>query len=341
MEIPKSGQTENFRRKIWIAGAIILLLMGLAALFVTLFNLLLLVFAAVLISIYFYAVADLLSKYLKLKPPFAIIFSVFLNVFIIGLFFYFVGQRLNSQLDQLSGTFPQILANGKAWLSHQPFGDKILNFLNSSVDNGKASATIKAFFSSTFGVLSDFYIVLLLSLFFLANPKIYKKGVFLLLPENLKSPAQELWGKIHNTLKNWIKGQIIGFFFIAVLSALGLWILGMPLILALALIAGLLNFIPNFGPIIALIPAVLVGLMQGTETALLVAALYTLIQMVQTAVTQPIIQQKMVNVPPALLIFAQVGMGILTGFWGVLLATPLLAIAIVCVDKLYLDKKTS
>ena len=115
----------------------------------------------------------------------------------------------------------------------------------------------------------------------------------------------------------------------------------MPLVLTLALIAGLLNFIPNFGPIIALVPAVLIALLQGPQTALLIVALYTFIQIIQSTVTQPLIQKKMISMPPGLLVFGQVTMGVLAGFWGVLLATPLIAIIMLLVNKLYVEKQSN
>ena len=101
-----------------------------------------------------------------------------------------------------------------------------------------------------------------------------------------------------------------------------------------------MNFIPNFGPVIALIPAFLLALMQGTTTALIVVGLYLGIQIIQSAVTQPLIQQKMVNIPPALVIFGQVAMGLLAGFWGVLLATPLIAILMTIISNLYIDRQS-
>lgn len=334
---PKYGN--EFSKNIWLASGIILLIVVVSLLFKTLFNLLLLVFAGVLMCVYFHGFAGILKKKLKIKSPYAIIISVTLNIIIIGLFFWFVGARLSSQIDQLSNTLPQTIEHAKSWLSERPLGNKILNYATNSVDSGKAGSTIKSFFSSTFGILSDFYIVVLLGLFFTANPEVYKKGLIHLIPIKGKQDAADLWDRIHKLLKNWLKGQIFGFFFIAVLSGVGLWILGMPLVLTLALVAGLLNFIPNFGPLIALVPAVLLGLMQGPNTALLVLGLYTFIQIVQSAVTQPLIQKKMVSVPPGLLIFGQVAMGLIGGFWGVLLATPLVAIIMTLVNKLYVEKQ--
>ncbi len=334
-----SDNRKSFKNKIWIAAGILILVLLVTYLFTTLINLLLLVLAGALMSIYFHGCADFFKKKLKAGSPYAIILSVALNLIIIGLFFWFVGARLSSQIDELSDTLPQTIEHAKGWLSEKPLGQKILNYSTNSLDSGKTETVIKSFFSSTFGILSDLYIVVLLGMFFTASPGIYRKGIIHLIPTKGKETAENLWDDIHHVLKNWLKGQIFGFFFIAILTGLGLWLIGMPLILTLALVAGLLNLIPNFGPLIALVPAVLLGLMQGPDVALWVFGLYMLIQIIQSTVTQPLIQQKMVNVPPALLVFGQVAMGVIAGFWGVLLATPLIAIVMTIVNKLYVDKQ--
>lgn len=330
---------KTFKNKIWIAAGIITLIVIVSLLFKTLFNLFLLVLAGVLMCVYFHGCASLIKRKLKLGKTFSLILSILINVIIIGLFLWFVGARISSQINELSDTLPETLEHAKTWLSDQPMGPRILDYATNSIDSGKASATIKSFFSSTFGIISDFYIVLILGLFFTANPDIYRRGIIHLIPPAGKEKASELWDRLNTLLRNWLKGQIFGFFFIAVLSGLGLWALGMPLILTLALVAGLLNFIPNFGPIIALVPAALIALMQGPQTALMVIGLYTFIQIIQSTVTQPLIQKKMVSVPPGLLAFGQVAMGVLAGFWGVLLATPLLAILMTLINKLYVERQ--
>lgn len=336
-----SDYQKIFKSKVWIAAGILLLIILIAYLFATLLNLLLLVLAGALMAIYFHGCADLLKRKLKIGSSYALILSVVFNVVVIGLFFWFVGDRLNSQLDELSTKLPQTVENAKQWLSEKPLGQKILNYATNTLDSGKTGAVIKTFFSSTFGILSDLYIVILLGMFFTASPAIYRTGVIHLIPTKGKVTAENLWNEIHHVLKNWLKGQIFGFFFIAILTGLGLWLLGMPLVLALALVAGLLNFIPNFGPLIALIPAALLGLTQGPNTALLVVGLFTLIQIIQSTVTQPLIQKKMVSVPPASLVFGQVAMGVIAGFWGVLLATPLVAIVMSLVNRLYVDNQSN
>lgn len=341
MQIRKITDDEqsDFKNKVWITAGILLLVVVIFLLFKTLFGLLLLVLAGILMAIYFHGCASLLEK-LRLPPKIAVFAAVLLNFLLIGGFFWFVGARLQQQVAQLSDTLPNSINHAKEWLQQFPGGSKILDYLNSSGDSGKTLSVVKKFFSSTFGILSDVYIILLLGLFFTASPLLYKKGIVKLLPPAAKEKGDSLLEEIHNVLKNWIKGQLFGFVFIALLTGLGLWAVGMPLILTLALVAGLLNFVPNFGPIIALVPACLIALTIDPTTALLVAGIYTGIQIVQSAVTQPLIQKKMISMPPALIIFGQVAMGSLAGFWGVLLATPLIAIIIVLVDKLYIKRQS-
>jgi predicted PurR-regulated permease PerM len=136
-------------------------------------------------------------------------------------------------------------------------------------------------------------------------------------------------------LKGWLKGMMIAMVLIAVLTFIGLSIIGIPMALALAVIAGILNFIPNFGPLMAMVPAVLLGFVDSTQTAIIVAALYILIQTLESNIITPTIQRRMINLPPALLIIAQLLMGTLSGALGIILATPLLAITMVLVEELY------
>ncbi len=338
-----TGQSQdklNYTKKVWIAVGILALLVILLLLFKTLFSLLLLTLAGALFAIYFHGCASFFKKYLPISAGWSLALSIVINIILLVVFFWFVGARLQQQVSELTDTLPQTINNAKAYLQKSTIGSKALDYLNSSGNSQKTMSIAKHFFSSSFGILSDIYIILLLGMFFIASPFTYKKGIVHLLPPKAKDKGAELLDEIHNVLKNWTKGQLFGFVFIAVLTALGLWAIGMPLILTLALIAGLLNFIPNFGPIIALIPAGLIGLTQGATTAILVLCLYTLIQVVQSAVTQPLIQKKMVSVPPALIIFGQVAMGLLGGFWGVLLATPVITIIMTVVNKLYVEEQS-
>ena len=336
-----NNQDLSYQKKVWIKGGIYALIIVTLLLFKALVSLLLLVFASVLLTIYFYGFAGLFQKHFNWSPRVSIITAIILNVLLLIVFFWFVGARIQQQVAELSDTLPSTIQKAKDQISQTPIGNRLVQHFSSSGESQKAAGIIKSFFSSSFGILSDLYIIILLTSFFTATPSSYKKGLIKLLPAKARDKGTDLVNRISILLKKWIKGQIFGIFFIAVLTGIGLLILGMPLVLTLALIAGLLNFIPNIGPLIALIPAVLIALTKGTTTALIIVGMYTLIQVIQSAVTQPLIQKKMISIPPALIIIGQVGLGALTGFWGVLLATPLVAILMTIIQDLYIKKQDS
>lgn len=331
----------SFPKKVWIIGGIFSLIIVLLLLFKTLFAVILLSLAGILLAIYFHGFGNMLHRKFHWPPKLCLFLSVFINILLVAGFFWFVGARLQKQVAELSDTLPQTLQNLEEQLSRSDVGTQILTYINTASDSIKIESVARQFFSGSFGVLSDLYIVFLFAIFFTVDPLLYKKGVVRLLPPKAKNKSEKLLDGLNRVLKKWLKAQIIGFFFIAVFTAIGLWILGMPLILTLALIAGILNFIPNFGPLIALVPAVLLGLMEGPTTAIVVACIYTGVQIIQSAVTQPIIQQKMVSLPPALTIFAQVAFGMVAGFWGILLATPIVVIVLKLVKSLYIEPQSS
>lgn len=177
-----------------------------------------------------------------------------------------------------------------------------------------------------------------MGIFFTFSPKTYINGFISLIPPAAKTRAKSTIERLGYTLTKWLKGQIFAMFIIFTLTGIGLTIFGVPMAIALALIAGLLNFIPNFGPLIAMVPAILIALTQSVNKAIIVAALYILVQILESNIITPSIQKKLINIPPALSILAQLFMGILTGGWGLVLATPLVAIVMVVVQEIYVKK---
>ena len=124
--------------------------------------------------------------------------------------------------------------------------------------------------------------------------------------------------------------------FVGVSSAIGLSLIGVKSPLALGLLAALLTFVPFLGPLIAAIVAILVSVADGILTAAWVALLYIGIQIVE-GMLEPIVQQRAVYLPPVLLLVSQLALGVLVGFVGVVLATPLAAALMVMVQMLYVE----
>ncbi len=206
-----------------------------------------------------------------------------------------------------------------------------------SSGGGGIKDSLQKLFSSTFGLLGDLYAIFFLGLFLAAAPKEYVNGVVGLLPVSARDKGKSVMEELGLNLKKWFKGTVYSVFITFALTAIGLLIIGVDLWLILAIIAGLLTFIPNFGPIIAIIPAVMVGFMQGPQVALWIFILYFFVQLVESNIITPFIQKKMLDTPAALLLFFQMIMGAVGGGWGVVLATPILVVLMTLVRKLYTD----
>jgi predicted PurR-regulated permease PerM len=331
----------TFVRKIFIITGIVALVFVVLWIFKLTFNIFLLLLAGSLIALFFHGFASLIQRLTKLNRGLSMTLSIVVTlIFIVG-FFWFSGNRIQQQITELQETLPSTIQNFEQKLNQSSIGQQAIEKVTSPKSKEKLQQVFNTFFSSTFGLLGDIYVVLVLGLFFTASPSIYKNGIIKLIPKKSKPEAEKLLNRIATTLTKWLKGQLFAMLVVAVLTAIGLSILGMPMAFALALIAGVLNFIPNFGPIIAMVPAVLIALTVDTTTAILVAALYIVVQVIESSFVTPQIQKKMINMPPAIIIIAQLFMGVLTGGWGLVLATPLVAILIVVIQQLYIEKTSA
>ncbi|MGN6165318.1 MAG: AI-2E family transporter [Flavisolibacter sp.] len=329
----------SFPQKVWIAGGIVALMVVLLLLLKATFSVFMLILAGVLIAIFFHGLSGWMENKTKWKASVCLVISVIGTCILIVLLFWLLGAKIQAQIAELSDTLPTTIENAKAQLDKSALGQKVVEKISSPKTQKKAEAVVQTFFKSTFGILGDLYVVLFLGIFFTVSPKQYKKGIVALVPQKAQSKADEVLTKIAVNLKKWLKGKIFAMFVVFILTAIGLIIIGLPMWLTLALIAGILNFIPNFGPLIAMIPAVLIGLMQSPSTAAVVAGLYILVQVTESNFITPKVQQRLINIPPALIIIAQLLISPLTGGWGLVLATPLMVIIIVLVQQLYIKKE--
>ncbi|MCJ8210576.1 AI-2E family transporter [Mucilaginibacter sp. RS28] len=325
----------SYVEKVWIAAGSVALLAILILIVRVAFNVLLMVVAGSLIAVYFHGLADAICRWTNWRRGICMLISVLGTFIIAGLLFWFMGSRIQQQVSTLSQDFPTLLDKLEQQVRSYPLGDRMLN--NFSGDNmQKVTTTVQKFFRTSFGVIGDMYIIMFLGIFFTIQPDLYKKGIVRLIPRRGQQKARDVLDRLSFVLKGWLKGMMVAMVLIGVLTFVGLTIIGIPMALALAVIAGLLNFIPNFGPLMAMAPAVLLGLVDSTQIAIIVAALYILIQTLESNIITPTIQRRMIDLPPALLIIGQVMMGALSGALGIILATPLLAITMTLVNELYI-----
>ena len=325
----------GFRNKVWTIVGIAALSFILLFILKEIFNVLLLVFAGALIAIYFHGLKGMIQRWIKCSPKVAMASSITLTILLIGGFFWLAGDQLGNQIAQLKEDLPAMSDKLRQKVERHPIGSQVMDRITTKESQEKIAGVANTFFRSTFGVVGDLYVVILLGLFFTASPRAYVNGMIALLPAKGRRKGEEVIGKIGITLAKWLKGMLFAMLFVAVLSAIALYILKIPMALSLAVLAGLLNFIPNFGPLLAMVPAALLALLVSPITALLVVIIYIVIQTVESSFITPQIQKKLIDIPPALIIIAQLVMGVLSGGIGLLLATPLMAMLIVIVQELY------
>jgi predicted PurR-regulated permease PerM len=282
-----SNREYSFPQKVWITGGIWAFILILLLLLKATFSVLLLVLAGVLIAVFFHSFSDYIHRRTGWKGGLCLAISVIGSLLLLVLLFWLIGAKVQSQIQELGDTLPITVQKAKDQLNQSPLGQKMVQKVSSQKTQKKAQALAQTFFKSTFGVLGDFYVVLFIGIFFTVSPRTYKDGIVKLVPPAGKQKAAHVLTSLGENLKKWLKGKIFAMFVVFVLTSIGLVIIGVPMWTALALIAGILNFIPNFGPLIALLPAVLVAFMQGPSTAFWVIALYMFVQVTESNFITP------------------------------------------------------
>lgn len=137
-------------------------------------------------------------------------------------------------------------------------------------------------------------------------------------------------------MQQWLLGQLVVMAFVGIATGIALWLMGIPFALALGFIAFLLDFVPVLGPWLSAVPILLLTLIVSPKMLLWVALMIVVVQQLESYVISPIVQNRMVDLPPVALLLSQVIMGSITGILGIALATPLMVMVIVWVQVLYI-----
>lgn len=301
----------------------------------------LLAFVGILFAILLRAPADWLAARFGLSERWSLaIVGVVTLVTLIAAAMLF-GRGIVAQSVQLVDRIPDIVETLKQRLAESEFGNRVLAVAESSGlfagSNGQFIGRGLGLIGSTFGVIANLLIVVFFAVFMAAQPRPYVEGFLFLVPPKRRRRAREVLHEIGAVLRRWLVGQSLLAACVATLVGVGLALLGAPFPIALALFAGLMEFVPYIGPFAAAIPAILVGFAESPQLALQVGLLFLSIQMLESYVLAPLVQHKAVYLPPATILFAQVLMGAIVGALGVAVATPLAAAIMVAVSMLYVE----
>jgi predicted PurR-regulated permease PerM len=177
--------------------------------------------------------------------------------------------------------------------------------------------------------------VLFIGVYLSTNPRLYIDLFLDFFDRPKRKPVDRLLGDIGAALQWWLAGQFIAMAVVGVITTTGLLLIGAPLPISLGITAALLTFVPYVGAIISAIPAVLLALTQSGEMVMYVIVVYLIAHIIEGYIVVPLVQHKLVFLPPAMILAMQFLMELLAGTVGVTLGTPLMVVAMVLIKELY------
>ncbi|MEO1163435.1 MAG: AI-2E family transporter [Chloroflexota bacterium] len=184
-------------------------------------------------------------------------------------------------------------------------------------------------------VLLSTFIVLFVCIYIIIEPNTYTRGIISLTPLWYRDRMQTILSRIDETIRAWIRVTAVCMLFIGVSTGIGLALVGVEQWLALGVLAGLLSFVPNFGMVLTLVPAVAVTIVQAPNAIFIVIAIIVIVSFAQAQIIGPYLTSETMNLPPVLILIGQIILGVFFGFLGLMLAVPLTAIVVVLVQEIY------
>ena len=302
---------------------------------------LLVVFAGVLLAVFLDGMATFLSQRTRLPRALALGLVVVVLFGLLAGSVWVAGPSVADQLAGLTERVPGAVNTVRAALEGTEWGRELLgkipDFETLLSHWADVARFVQLALASTVSAIVDAIIILFIGIYLAATPNLYRNGVARLFPLRRRGRVHEVLESTGNALRWWLLGRFASMLVVGILTWLGLWLVGVPLAPTLALIAALLAFIPFMGPILGAIPACLVALVESPLKALWVIVVFAAVQLLETYLITPLIQQRAVRIAPALLISIQVLMALLFGGLGMLLATPIAVTAIVMIQMLYVQ----
>lgn len=332
-------QIGGIARRALVASAVGLGCIVLALLLWRVRDVLLITFAGVLLAVLLRAMATTLARYTRMGTTTSLTVVMIVLLAAFAALVWGGGPGMVREIQALADGLSDSLESLEDMARSHPAGVWVVESLG-DVDlpePGELLARIGGIGATVFGALGASFIALFMGVFFAYKPELYIGGLLRLVPLHRRARAAEVMDRLGSTLRWWLVGQLISMVVLWLSTWLALALLGVPMAFALGMLTGLLTFIPYLGPLIALIPIALVSFLVSPMLCLATVLVYLVIQNIEGNIIMPLVFEKTVSLPPALTVAAQLLMAALMGLLGVLLATPLLAVALVLVQMLYVE----
>ncbi|HSR11203.1 MAG TPA: AI-2E family transporter, partial [Thermodesulfobacteriota bacterium] len=292
------------------------------------FHIILLVFTGILLAVLLRGLAGWVRSYTRLPIEWSLTAVILLFLAIIGMGFFLLIPYVTNQADELQGEIQSSWKQVQTNISMLPMGKTIvhrLSNLDELLGKGGSFKQIKSIFGFTLETITEFIILLFIGLYLAYNPGLYLNGALRLVPPAFRPRLRYVLDKTAYTLRWWLLGISLDMAIVGVLTGLGLWLLGVPLPALLGIISGALTFIPTFGLLISIVPALLLAMTGGMAKVFYVIILYLAAHAIEAYVVGPLVQQKMVALPPAVMILGLLVFGYFFGILGLMVVTPIVA----------------
>lgn len=303
-------------------------------------DLILVVLTAVILASSIEPAVKLFKKYRIPRIPAVLTIYLTLVGFAVGMIYVFVpplfgdfadfAQKLPAIASEVNtsifGKNPEVYKKSQTLITQVSQEITPNDLIASLGDISNASKSITSTISVVFGGIFSFILIVILSFYFAMQERGIENFLRIIIPFSKEAYAIDLWERSRNKIGKWMQGQLLLGVLIFVLVYLGLTIFGVPYALSLALLAGVLELIPIFGPIIAAIPAVAIAYTSGGASfSLMIVGFYVLVQQFESHLIYPLVVRKVVGVPSILVILALIVGYNLAGFLGILIAIPVAA----------------
>jgi len=310
----------------------------------------LLLFIAVILSLYLGAVRDLLVSRLRLPSRLAFTASIFLTLFaVVGLFWLLVPPVIG-QTRELVDVLPTYITSWEAALDRfvlslpgtsgywQAGQHQVLRALYEQLSSYAQGVVPRVF--SVVGIMIDVFSVFVMSIYLALQPGVYREWLIALFPPRHRDLVRDILRDIASTLRAYIVGQLTTMTVLALLTSFFLWVLHVPYALTFGVFTGMVAIIPFFGSLLSTtLPAafVLAGPDGGTR-ALLVLGVGVVVHLIEGNLVSPLVMSKQVELPPVLTIMAVLVVGGLLGPLGLVVALPTLAMVMVIVRRILINR---
>ncbi|SFP90285.1 AI-2E family transporter [Sphingomonas rubra] len=299
-------------------------------------DLLILVFGAILGATVIHALADLYARRFGARPRLALGLGMATVLAAIGFLVWLFGVAFRQQVNALVTALPGLIDQLAAWAGQSPVGAKVVDAVRAAYAGSRVAQDIGGLAEGAGEMLLNAILLLVGALFLAGDPDVYRRGLLLLVPPTYRPAVADALEDVGTVLRLWLRSSLILMTSMGVLVGVGLWLSGVPSAAALGLLAGLSEFIPYVGPTAAMIPALGLAAIQGTGPVVGTLATYAVMRLIQTNFITPYVQQRVISIPPAITVFAIIGIGVVFGIFGLFFSAALLVVFFTLVRSLYL-----